>query len=145
MILNRNRVYLCFTCFLPVLVTFLKPVFISVCLMSGGMCLCWRVGGGMSFGSIILTRILPSSIWFSSLNTMAFPLGICFTIFSIRALFGSRVFPVSIILYWGVFWFIFWLLLFCLVFYIKKGGLLLFSFAEVFISVCVCYVLVSCV
>jgi hypothetical protein len=98
MILNRNRVYLCFTCFLPVLVTFLKPVFISACLMSGGMCLCWRSGGGMSFGSITLTRILPSSIWFSS-NTMAFPLGIWFIILSQRAFFDSDVFPVSISLY----------------------------------------------
>lgn len=115
MMLNRNRGYLCLTRFLPVWVTFLKPVFISACLMSGGMCLCWRVGGGMSLGSIILARILfCGRLRSASLITSAFPWGIWFIIFSMRVFCGSDVFPMSISLYCGFLGFIFWFLFFLL-------------------------------
>ena len=107
MMLNRNRGYLCFMCFLPVLVTFLKPVFISACLMSGGMCLCWRVGGGMSLGSIILTRILFCRLRSASVSIIAFPFGVCFIILSMRVFCDSVVFPMSISLYCGFLGFIF--------------------------------------
>ena len=108
MMLNRNRVYLCFMCFLPVLVTFLKPVFISACLMSGGMCLCWRAGGGVSLGSITLARILfCGRVRSDCLITRAFPSGIWFIIFSYRVFCDSVVFPMSISLYCGFLGFIF--------------------------------------